>query len=146
VVPTPRVPLRITPAPREVIAVAHLQERSSAIYWALLQDEAGQVVPATALTSLVLSLYVRSAGGTITYLRNHQDALNANGVTVYNAVQVRSDGLLYNLRWAIGSLDTGMLDSTKREERHVALWEYVWANGRGKHELVLNIHNLTLVS
>ena len=145
-IPRPRVPLRITPAPREVVSVAQLQERSSAIYWALLQDEAEHVVPGTALISLVLSLYVRASDGTITYLRNHQDALNANGVTVYNAIQMRSDGLLYNLRWAINPLDTGMVDPTKAHERHVALWEYVWANGRGKHELVLNIHNLLVVN
>lgn len=128
--------------------VIDLYEQASGGYWATILDEAEQLVPGNVLTALTLTLYVVQADGTMVIVngRNKQSVLNANDVTVYNALQQRADGTLYNLLWQIRQEDTTLVDSTLPTERHVALFEWAWPNNHfGKQEVWLQIKNLAQV-
>jgi|SRR5207249_215619 len=128
-------------------AVFDVLEQASAIYRATVEDEDHVALPASSLSTLTLTLYVVKADGTIAYVnsRNAQNVLNANGVTVYNALQTRSDGTTYNLLWAIAAADTTLVEALAFE-RHIALFEWTWPTGKaGKHEVVLRVRGLTEV-
>ena len=132
-------------------AVLDLLEQASGIYWATITDDAGAVLPANALNTLALTLYVKKADGTIAYVnsRNAQNVLNANNVAAYAALQTRADGFTYNLRWEIqGNVggDSALIEALPFE-RHIALFEWSWprpsgGTGLGKHEVVLNVQAL----
>jgi len=91
-------------------------------------------LPLATLTTLTLSLYVVKADGTIQYVngRNAQNVLNANNVTV------SAGGLI---TWAIQTADTTLIEVLPFE-RHLAVFQWTWPNGTGKHELVLVVQNL----
>lgn len=126
-----------------------LAEQASGGYWATIKDESGVLVPGNVLTALTLTLYVTLADGTQTIIngRDHQNVLNTNDVTLFNALQARADGKTYNLFWQIRKEDTTIVDSTLTTERHVALFEWAWPNNHfGKQEVILAISNLVEVS
>lgn len=129
-----------------------IQEQTSGAYRATITDEGGSMLPGSTLSTLKLTLYQVGSGGAITYInaRNEQNVLNANGVTVYDALQVDtlSDGttLSYNLKWIIAPADTTIINSALKVERHIALFEWTWPTGKaGKHEVILAVKNLTEV-
>jgi hypothetical protein len=113
-------------------------ENTSGRYTATIVGEDGVTpLPAATLSTLVLTLYVIKTDGMIGYVngRNAQNILNANNVTVSAA------GLL---TWAIQVLDTTLVE-TLPFERHIALFEWAWPNGVGKHEAIFIVKNLTEV-
>lgn len=110
-------------------------EQSTGQYTATIVGNDGvTALPAATLLSLALTLYVIKTDGTIGYVnsRNAQNVLNLNNVTVNSA------GLI---TWAIQAGDTTLVEALPFE-RHIALFEWTWANGAGKHEMVLVVQNL----
>jgi hypothetical protein len=126
-------------------------EQTTGVYRATITDEGGAMLPASTLSTLKLTLYVKTAAGNV-YInsRNEQNVLNANGVLVYDTLQTDtlSDGtqLTYNLKWVIAALDTTLNNSNLKTERHIALFEWTWPTDKqGKHEVILAVKNLTEV-
>lgn len=91
-----------------------VRERTTPLYVVTLVDAAGEPLPA--LASLTLTWY-DLASGTIVNGRDHQDALNANGV-------VFSAGVL---NWRLTEEDLAMLDEAHDAETRIAMWE--WTHG-----------------
>ena len=116
-----------------------VRELTTPKYTATITDDDGVALPAASLTTLVLTLYVVKSDGTIGYVnsRNAQNVLNANNVTVSAAGAVV---------WSVQTADTTLIESLPFE-RHIALFEWTWSAGAkaGKHEVVLNVQNLTEV-
>lgn len=114
-----------------------INEKSTGIYTATIVGNDGvTALPAATLLSIILTLYVIKADGTFSLIRTSQNVLNANNVTITAA------GLL---TWAIQVADTTLVVATVPFERHVALFQWTWASGAGKHEVVLSVRNLTQV-
>ncbi len=114
-----------------------IAERTTPIIEALVDDGTGTGIPASSLTSLTLTLYVAGSPASILNGRNQQNVLNQNGVTVDAAG---------NLAWTMSAADNAVLGSDD-EEAHVALFEWAWGSGRaGKHELLLTVANLGVVT
>ncbi len=116
-------------------------EKTTPAYTATVKDDAGVALPAASLTTLTLTLYVINADGTTTIVnsRNAQNVLNVNNVTV------DTNGLV---TWSVQVADTTFVDATLPFERHIARFDWTWSSGSktGRHEVVLNVQNLTLVS
>lgn len=112
-------------------------EKSTATYTATIVGNDGVTpIPAASLLTLLLTLYVTKADGTDSLIRDHQNVLNANNVTV------SAGGVL---TWAIQTADTTLIEALTFE-RHVALFEWTWASGAGKKEIVLVVRNLRQVT
>ena len=104
-------------------------------YTATITDDAGNPLPAASLSTLVLTLYVIKADGTVAYVnsRNAQNVLNANNVTVGTSGEVV---------WSLQVADTSLIEALPFE-RHIALWEWTWPTSRaGKHELWITVKAL----
>lgn len=118
--------------------VFDILEQSSGQYTATIVGNDGSTpLPAATLVTLTLTLYVIKTDGTIAYVnsRNAQNVLNVNNVTISAA------GLL---TWAIQTQDTTLVESLPFE-RHIALFEWTWASGVGKHEAILSVKALNEV-
>ena len=113
-----------------------IAEQSTGTYTATLVGNDGVTpLPAATLLTLTLTLYVTKADGTDQLIRNHQNVLNLNNVTV------TAGGLL---TWTVQTTDTQLIEALP-VERHIALFEWTWAGGAGKHEVVLAVKNLRQV-
>lgn len=118
-----------------------IPEKSTGTYTAtVVANDQVTPLPAATLLTLTLFLYVIKADGTSTYLRGiagtPQNVLNANNVVVDTA------GLI---TWTIQPADTTLVEALDFE-RHIALWQWTWAGGAGKHEVVLVVKNLREIS
>jgi hypothetical protein len=116
-----------------------IDEKASGQYTATIVGNDGVTpLPGGTLLTLVLTLYAIKQDGTdgIVNARNAQNVLNANNVTVDAA------GLI---TWLIQSADTALVEAIPFE-RHIALFEWTWAAGVGKHEVILNVRNLRRVT
>jgi len=112
-----------------------IDEQSTGQYTATIVGNDGVTpLPGATLSTLVLTLYAIKADGTdgIVNARNAQNVLNANDVTVDAA------GLI---TWAIQVADTTLVEAVPFE-RHLALFEWTWPAGAGKHEVGLLVRNL----
>lgn len=127
------------PQPLTLPLVYEVKEQTTPKYTATLRDDAGAVLPAASVVTFTLTLYVIKTDGTIAYVnsRNAQNVLNTNNVTLDAA------GLV---TWSVQVADTTLVESLPFE-RHIALWEWTWDGGAkaGKHEVILNVQNLTEV-
>lgn len=96
----------------------YLTESQSAQYSGILKDELGDPVPSTEIQTLTLTFYDYATGDIING-RDHQDALNANDVTMddYGVVT-----------WVITPEDTGFILPSTSAKR-IALFEATWAGG-----------------
>jgi len=113
-----------------------IDEKESGRYTAVIVGNDGVTpLPGPTLTTLILSLYVIKQDGTDSMIRTSQNVLNANNVTVDAA------GLLV---WIVQVADTTLVEVVPFE-RHIALFEWTWPSGAGKHEVVLNVRNLRRV-
>lgn len=115
-----------------------INEKCTGQYTATIVDNDGVTpLPAATLATFTLTLYVIKQDGTtaIVNTRNVQNILNANNVTV------TPGGLV---TWAIQVGDTTLIEAIPYE-RHIALFQWTWANGAGKHEMALIVRNLLLV-
>lgn len=122
-------------------------EQATAQYRAKVVGNDGVTfLPASTLLTLALTLYVVKTDGTIGYVntRNAQNVLNANNVTVYETLQVAADATTYNLLFTLQVADTTLVEALPFE-RHIALFEWTWSGGAGKHEVVFVVKNLTEV-
>lgn len=123
-------------------------EQASGQYRATVVGNDGVTfLPASTLQTMTLTLYVVKVDGTIGYVnaRNAQNVLNANNVAVYETLQVAPDGSTYNVLWTIQPADSTLVEALPFE-RHIALFEWTWPQGQGKHEVVLVVKNLQEVS
>lgn len=114
-------------------------EKTSGQYTATIVGNDGvTALPGATLSTLTLTLYVIKADGAIAYVngRNHQNVLNTANVTISAA------GLV---TWTYQAADTALVEALPFE-RHIALFEWTWPAGAGKHEAVLVVRNLTEVS
>ena len=93
-------------------------------------------VPASALTSLTLTLYDQVTGAVINS-RSGQNVLNANGVTV------DASG---NLAWTLSPLDSPILTAELAIETHIALFQATWNGGLSgcNHEVSLPVKRVQL--
>lgn len=116
-----------------------IAEKSTGTYTATIVANDGVTpLPAGTLSTLTLTLYAIKADGIdgIVNNRNQQNILNANNVTV------SAGGLL---TWSIQVGDTTLVEDIPFE-RHIALFEWTWPSGAGKHEVILVVRNLHRVS
>ena len=113
-------------------------ERTTHVYRATLKDEDDAVVPASALSSLTLTLYADRPEDIINS-RSQQDVLNTNNVTLSS---------LGALVWIMQPADNAIVKTSRAYEMHVALFEWTYASGTkyGKHEVRFNVRNLKKVS
>lgn len=125
-------------------------EQTTPRYLATLVTEDGvTMLPGSILTTLTLTLYVKSGAGVVTILngRNKQNVLNQNGVTVYDALQTDAAGHQYNLLFQSVVADTTLVSAVLPIEKHYLLFEWTWAAGlkAGKHEVIFAVKNLVQV-
>jgi hypothetical protein len=115
-----------------------VNEKVTARYSAIIQDETETALAGSNLQTLTLTLYDK-ATGTIINSRNDQDVLNTNGVSV--------DGS-GNVVWIMEPEDNAVVTATSKVEKHIALFEWTWDSGNkeGRHEVVLQVKNLTKVT
>lgn len=142
--------------------VPPLVKKTSALYRCTLLDEFDVLVPASALTTLTLTLYdlqtylaglasglsgVAALAAAIINGRNAQNVLNANNVTVYNTLQTGADGVSYNLAWDLQPADSPIVNAPLAVETHVALFQATWGtSGAFNHEVRLPVENVIGVS
>jgi hypothetical protein len=113
-----------------------IDEEESGRYTAIVVGNDGVTpLPAATLVTLTLTLYVIKQDGTDQVIRNQQNILNANNVTVDAA------GLLI---WTVQPTDTTLVEAIPFED-HWALFEWTWADGAGKHQVILRVRNLRRV-
>lgn len=125
-----------------------IDEQESGYYLGKITDNDGVTfLPGSTLTALALTLWVVREDGTTQIVngRNHQNVLNLNNVTVYDTIQTDANGHQYNLRWAIQPADTTLVEDLPFE-RHLALFEWTWPQGQGKHTFELVVRNLSQVT
>lgn len=110
-----------------------VRERATALYQATLKDEAGVVIPSSAIATLTLTLR-NAADDAIINGRDAQNVLNANGVTVH-----ATSGLLV---WTMTPADNAIQDDTLPNELHLALFEFTYSTTKGgHHEVALTVQN-----
>ena len=122
-----------------------VNERSSALYTATLNDEKGDPVTVSALATLTVTLYDKATGDIINS-RNGQDALNANDVTLH----ATSGALTWKMKAADNPINTPATIEAGDYERHIALFEWTYdmsgsGVGDGKHEVIIDVLSLTKV-
>lgn len=117
-------------------------EQSSGRYSATVTDESKSPLPASSLTTLMLTLYDVDTG-TIINRRDGQDVLNANDVTV------DGDG---NLIWSMKAEDSIIVDADAHpvgeKEKHIALFRWTYNGGydAGEHEFIHYVKNIGKVA
>jgi len=120
----------------------NILEKTTPKIKAVLNDEAGNPIPATSLTTLTLTLYNMSDAPThaIINSRDGQNVLNANNVSV------GADG---SLAWQLTALDTVIMDSLLKKETHRAVFKWTYTSGAntmvGSHIIDMTILNLEKV-
>lgn len=116
----------------------NVNEQTSGQYTATIVGNDGVTpLPGATLSTLVLTLYVVKADGTVTYLRGPaQNVLNAANVTI------SAGGLI---TWNFQVADTTLVEDLPFE-RHIALFAWTAPGGvAGKHEVTLRVRNLAEV-
>ena len=114
-----------------------LEQETGSYVATIVGNDGVTPLPLATIQTMVLTLYAILQNGSVQIIngRNAQNILNANNVVV-DAFGV--------LTWTIQTADT-MLQEAIPFERHVALFEWTWPQGAGKHEIVLVVQNLTEV-
>jgi hypothetical protein len=123
-----------------------VNESTSAFYYATLRDEAQSLVTATQLSTLTLSVFDEDSRKIIG-ARNAQDVLNANGVTLYDALQTavdeHGDSVSFNLKWQMDPGDNPVFANWKTSEIHYAEFTATWGTGKQmKHRARIEVVNL----
>lgn len=117
----------------------HIRENTTPVYTAVIRDENGNVLPDTALDSLLMTYYDVDSGEIINN-RNAQNILNANDVTVDNVGQ---------LTWDMRPADTAIIDGSSVFEEKVAVISWSWTvsliTRQSNQEVRFHIQNLAKV-
>ena len=95
---------------REVVA------GTTPVFTATLKDHSGTAIPASALTSLTLTVWAKPS---LTVIRDAVNALNANGVTIH-----ATSGLI---TWNVSASDTALTDPDPRIDSEVHYYRFDWA-------------------
>jgi len=114
-------------------------EGTTPVFTAVVRDEYGQPLGPGALDSLTLTYYcLTDPGKSVINGRDHQNVLNANGVTLDSQGQ---------LTWTLSPEDTQVLNPLWPRQRNRAVFEWTWNGGagNGKHVVDLIIRNLAHV-
>ncbi len=114
-----------------------VNENSTAVYTGTLTDQFGAVIPASAITTLTLTLC--TLNGTIINSRDDQDVLNTNNVVV-----LESGVLTFTLQAA----DTAIIETKAlKYETHRATFTMEFGGGStATHDVDIIIRNLTKVT
>lgn len=117
--------------------IAETREGATSRITGTLVDETGTGITLGYLVSVTLTLTDQETGAVINS-RDQQDVLNANDVTI------DANG---NLTWILAPEDNVILSSTINSlgivERHVALFEWVYATSRkGNCEIYIDVSNV----
>ena len=117
-----------------------IPERTSWRYTCTLKDDLDQPIPAAALTSLLLTLYVRTGGNPIINSVDHVNILNLDRGSVGT-----SDG---SLTIRFHAADTPILIDSATSETHVALLQGTYNGGQDgfNREIVHRVTNLARVT
>ena len=118
-----------------------VDEKTTARYKVVLNDETGTSIHLNDMTTITLTLYDEYTG-TIINSRNAQDVKNTNNVTYSNP------GIL---TWTLQPNDNIIVSNdirTNGYEKHIALFEFTWDSGAkaGKHELEFQVRQLNKVT
>jgi hypothetical protein len=115
------------------VILARINEQTTAKFWATLQDEDGQIVPASALSSVLLTLYDAATRQRINN-RDKQAVLNQNDVAVYDTLQHSTDEagnpITYNLLWQLQPADNSIVRTSRAIELHAFEFVYQWGTGK----------------
>jgi hypothetical protein len=114
-----------------------VNEKSTAIYTAVLTDQDGAIIPLADIITLTITLC--TLDGTIVNSRSDQDALNANGVSV-DALGV--------LTFVMEPADTEILfpASTDVFEIHRATFKMNYNGGFSNWDVDVNVRNMLHVT
>jgi hypothetical protein len=114
-----------------------VNEKSTAIYTAVLQDQDGVIIPLADISALTISLC--TLDGTEINGRTDQNALNANGVTV---------DALGNLTFVMEPADTAIIFplTALPNEIHRATFKVVYSGGFSNWDVDINVRNLLHVT
>jgi len=110
-----------------------VKESTSALYTAVIQDNAGNTVSSSILSSLTLTMYNEKDGTTINSIVS-KDVLNRNGVTV------NTSGVI---NWLLTPSDNVIVDTTLdagQEETHKALFEWTTSAGTLTDRYVVDVN------
>lgn len=107
-----------------------VNQDSTAQYTAYITDENAAPIPVADLTSIKLTLKNADTGVVIN-ARDQQDVKNLNGVAI------DSDGMLV---WTMEPEDNPLIDTTRKKERHRALFEFVFGSKQGSHEFEIFVN------
>lgn len=123
--------------PTNVQSTFRVNEQTTSKLTGQLVDQNGAGIPTGTLTAFTLTLY-NDADGSIINLRNGQDVLNTNNVTV------DSSG---NVVWTIQPDDNVIVDDTQDAELHIALFQWQWGSParKGKAAIGIRVANLAKV-
>lgn len=117
-----------------------IKERQTLTYTFVLKDEAGVVIPASALSAAVLTVY-SAASEAIVNSREAQNVLNANNVTISE---------LGVVTWTLQPSDVTMLNQALEEETHRCVFLFTWtASGNTRthpHEVDFVLDNIGKLS
>jgi len=122
-------------------AQRRVNEATTDLYEAVIEDENGDAIAAASLTTLTLTLWDKLTG-TVINSRNAQNVLNTNGVTV------DASG---NLVWTMTPADNALTGTTLTNgqiEEHLAEFIWTWAAGvkKGNHQVQIDVLALDKVS
>ena len=107
-------------------------EKTTRIFTTTIKDEAGVAIPGSSLTSLVWTLY-----------SEHTLAVVNGRSAVDIKANVDGSGLLTLI---LLPADMAILQPSLSEERHRALFEWVYSSGKeGRHEARITVSNLAKV-
>lgn len=114
-----------------------VNEKSTAIYTAVLRDQDGAIIPLADISTLTITLC--TLDGTIINSRSDQDALNNNGVTV---------DTLGVLIFTLDPADTAIIlpASTDAFEIHRATFKMTYVGGFSNWDVDINVRNLLHVT
>ncbi len=118
------------------VSVFNVPERTRGDYAFTLRDRGGEAVPASALTTATLKLYLTAPAGAPVITvngRNNQNILNMNDVTI---------GVDGRVVWDIQSNDMMIIDGASFFEPRIGVFEFIWPEGHVLHEVVFNVRNV----
>lgn len=122
-----------------------VNEKCSASYSCVIQDENGTAIPGSSLTTLKLTLYDQASDAIINS-RDHQSVLGVDPA-VLNGGKVDASG---NFTLALAPEDNPVVGTpvVNGSERHIAPLEYTYASGAkaGRTEVQIDVANLNKVS
>lgn len=120
-----------------------LLEGQTGLYTVDIEDENGNAVDISQLTTFTLTYYDKETREIINS-RDGQDVFQTNDVTIATAI---GPPLVTTLTWSIQPNDAIIIDDRRAQEHHVALFEWTWGGGarHAAHSIDFIVENLLFV-